>query len=40
MSSERAANMRWHKDKRINDDNLLNHPADSVAWKEFDKNNQ
>ncbi|KAK9289817.1 hypothetical protein L1049_007977 [Liquidambar formosana] len=30
-----ASNMRWHKDKRI-DDGVLRHLADAEAWKEFD----
>ncbi|GJX36741.1 uncharacterized protein Tco_0248298, partial [Tanacetum coccineum] len=32
-----ACEMRWHKEKRINDDNILRHPADSEAWKHLDK---
>jgi hypothetical protein len=37
MSRKTASDMRWHKDKRSSDDNVLNHPADSIAQKEFDK---
>ena len=33
-----AADMRWHKGKRIEEDRVLRHPADSEAWKDFDKN--
>ena len=29
--------MRWHKEKRVNEDNVIRHPADSEAWKEFDE---
>ncbi|GKA72993.1 hypothetical protein Tco_0779209 [Tanacetum coccineum] len=32
-----ACDMRWHKEKRINDDNILRHPADTEAWKHLDK---
>ncbi|XP_028095166.1 uncharacterized protein LOC114295170 [Camellia sinensis] len=35
MSRKTAEDMRWHKDKRI-DDGVLRHPADSDEWKEFD----
>ena len=28
--------MRWHAEKR-HDDGILRHPADSDAWKDFDK---
>ncbi|MCH86656.1 hypothetical protein A2U01_0007515, partial [Trifolium medium] len=35
MSSEVAESMRWHHDGRLNDGSLR-HPADSLAWKEFD----
>jgi len=30
--------MRWHKEKHLDEENVLKHPADSEAWKEFDKN--
>ena len=29
--------MRWHKDKRVNDENFLRHPAYGKSWKDFDK---
>lgn len=28
--------MRWHAEERI-DDGVFRHPADSLAWKDFDK---
>ncbi|CAN6704449.1 unnamed protein product [Malus baccata var. baccata] len=28
--------MRWHKEGRVNDD-VMRHPADGEAWKEFDR---
>src|SRR5436190_23188689 len=31
-----AKDMRWHAEER-NDDGILMHPADSYAWKDFDK---
>ncbi|KAM1523267.1 hypothetical protein ACFX10_013309 [Malus domestica] len=37
MSRHTSKDMRWHKDKRVNDVNTMRHPADSIAWKEFDK---
>ncbi|KAG8382775.1 hypothetical protein BUALT_Bualt05G0112400 [Buddleja alternifolia] len=37
MSSKTAEGMRWHQDKRINDEKELKHPADAKVWKEFDK---
>jgi hypothetical protein len=36
-SKDIAKQMRWHKDGREDDNNTLRHPADSIAWKEFDK---
>lgn len=36
MSTHTASDMRWHKDKRVEDD-VMRHPADGSAWKEFDK---
>ena len=35
MSSQRAKDMRWYIDKRV-DDGIMRHPADSEEWKEFD----
>lgn len=37
MSRKIATDMRWHRDKRV-DDGLLRHPADSEEWKDFDRN--
>jgi len=36
-SKDIAKEMRWHKDGREDDGNTLRHPADSIVWKEFDK---
>ena len=36
LSKDIAEDMRWHKDGRRDDGNLR-HPADSIVWKEFDK---
>ncbi|CAN1289729.1 hypothetical protein LINPERPRIM_LOCUS20410 [Linum perenne] len=36
MSSKTATLMRWHKEKR-NDDDWLRHPADSKDWKNFNQ---
>ncbi|XP_028087366.1 uncharacterized protein LOC114288079 [Camellia sinensis] len=35
MSRKRAEDMKWFKEKRL-DDGVLRHPADSDEWKEFD----
>ena len=35
MSGQRAKDMRWYIDKRV-DDGIIRHPADSEEWKEFD----
>ncbi|XP_007226196.2 uncharacterized protein LOC18791599 [Prunus persica] len=37
MSEHTAGHMRWHKNKRVDDEGVMRHPADSIAWKEFDK---
>ena len=29
--------MRWHKDKRLEDGDYLRHLADTIVWKKFDK---
>nr|XP_027087916.1 uncharacterized protein LOC113709365 isoform X2 [Coffea arabica] len=34
---EIASDMRWHKEKCVHDDNIMRHPADSEAWKDFDR---
>jgi hypothetical protein len=36
MSSHTATNMRWHHDKRADEEGKMRHPADSPAWKDFD----
>ena len=35
MSGQRAKDMRWYIDKRV-DDVIMRHPADSEEWKELD----
>ncbi|KAL0445683.1 UNVERIFIED_CONTAM: hypothetical protein Slati_1696200 [Sesamum latifolium] len=37
ISSKTASDMRWHAEKRIDVEGSLSHPADSIAWKDFDK---
>ena len=37
VSKELSENTRWHKDKRVAEDNIMRHPADGEAWKFFDK---
>ncbi|KAL6189176.1 hypothetical protein ACLB2K_040566 [Fragaria x ananassa] len=37
MSRHTATEMRWHKRKRADQNGVMRHPADSIAWKEFDK---
>ncbi|XP_024155882.1 uncharacterized protein LOC112163849 [Rosa chinensis] len=36
-SRHTSNDMRWHKDKRVDVEGEMRHPADSIAWKEFDK---
>lgn len=36
MSKNMASDMRWHKEKCV-DDGVLRHPTDAKAWKEFAK---
>ena len=38
MSSKTAKLMRWHAEERTND-GVFRHPADSLAWKDFDSQN-
>ncbi|KAA0059798.1 uncharacterized protein E6C27_scaffold108G00640 [Cucumis melo var. makuwa] len=33
---EWSADMRWHRDKRVETDDVLRHPADAEGWKHFD----
>ena len=35
MSGQRAKDMRWYIDKRV-DDGIMRHSTDSEEWKEFD----
>ncbi|XP_042946082.1 uncharacterized protein LOC122279468 [Carya illinoinensis] len=37
MSQKIAAEMRWHRDQRMNEHGVLRHPADSEVWKAFDQ---
>ncbi|MBV8802557.1 MAG: DUF4218 domain-containing protein [Gammaproteobacteria bacterium] len=37
MSKEIAYDMRWHKEKRLQEDNTIRHPADGDAWKHLDE---
>ncbi|CAL2247049.1 unnamed protein product [Prunus armeniaca] len=36
MSTHTATDMRWHKEKQVDDD-VMRHPVDGEAWKEFDR---
>ncbi|KAK6789448.1 hypothetical protein RDI58_013247 [Solanum bulbocastanum] len=38
ISSKTSVDMRWHKEKHHDEENVLRHPVDSEAWKEFDTN--
>jgi hypothetical protein len=38
VSTELSTQTRWHKEKRVVDDEVLRHPADGKAWKQFDDN--
>ncbi|KAA0035070.1 uncharacterized protein E5676_scaffold1369G00300 [Cucumis melo var. makuwa] len=33
---EGSADMRWHRDKRVETDDMLRHPTDAEGWKYFD----
>ena len=37
MSRHTAKDMNWHKERRVNEEGVLGHLADSDEWKEFDK---
>ena len=37
MSRHTSVDIRWHKEKRINEEGVLRHPADAQAWKDFDQ---
>ncbi|KAA0064222.1 uncharacterized protein E5676_scaffold119G001210 [Cucumis melo var. makuwa] len=34
--SEGSADMRWHRDKRVEKDDVLRHSADVEGWKHFE----
>ncbi|KAL0546349.1 hypothetical protein IC582_016257 [Cucumis melo] len=36
VSQEGSADMRWHRDKRVETDDVLRHPANAEGWKHFD----
>ena len=36
ISRKTALEMRWRKDKHLDDGKVLRHPADSKTWKAFD----
>ncbi|XP_050222335.2 uncharacterized protein LOC126672428 [Mercurialis annua] len=36
MSKDIGENMRWHKEKRVDDD-TIRYPADATEWKDFDQ---
>ena len=36
MCKKIAYDMKWHKEKRVNNDGFMRHPADSLAWQSFD----
>lgn len=36
MFRKTASKMRWHKEKRVVEEGIARHPADSRAWKHFD----
>lgn len=40
VNKEIACDMRWHKEKRVDDDNIMRHPADSEAWKHFNRTHE
>ncbi|KAB1212871.1 hypothetical protein CJ030_MR5G010171 [Morella rubra] len=37
MTKMTARDMRWHNEKRVDDESNLRHPADGQVWKEFDE---
>ncbi|KAL3533167.1 hypothetical protein ACH5RR_006688 [Cinchona calisaya] len=37
MSKQTASDMKWHKEKPIEEENTMRHPSDSEAWKHLDK---
>ncbi|KAK2647305.1 hypothetical protein Ddye_014794 [Dipteronia dyeriana] len=37
MSKHTTLDIRWHKEKHVDTEGILRHPADANAWKEIDK---
>ena len=37
MSAHTAKDMRWHKERIISNDDILRHPSDGEAWKQFNE---
>ena len=37
LSRQTATDMRWHQEKRVVEDGVMRHPADSQVWKDLDK---
>ncbi|KAH7854810.1 hypothetical protein Vadar_018027 [Vaccinium darrowii] len=35
-----ASDMIWHKDKRLEEEGVIRHPANSIAWKDFDQKHE
>ncbi|KAF7150380.1 hypothetical protein RHSIM_Rhsim02G0158700 [Rhododendron simsii] len=35
-----AEDMTWHKDKRVEEEGVMRHPADSLTWKDFDQKHE
>ncbi|XP_071925283.1 uncharacterized protein [Coffea arabica] len=40
VNKEIARDMRWHKERHVDNKNMMRHPADSLAWKDFDRNHK
>ncbi|XP_027120615.1 uncharacterized protein [Coffea arabica] len=40
VNEEIARDMRWHKERRVDNENMMRHPADSLVWKNFDRNHK
>ena len=37
LSKHIASKMRWHKDKQVDIEDVLQHPVDATRWKYFDR---
>lgn len=35
LNKEIAADIRWHKEKHVEEANVLRHPVDGKVWKEL-----